>query len=172
MISHVQNFYCIIQTLNIITCSFLMPFIFQSFFHHLSLFILSFYHFPCLRLLIVCMTMILHTQVLASQRSWKCVLRLQSNLKLRAGLSALNYHFLTEPLILAPLLLTQNIEEHLPQTISTTNTGKWLDAKSLITSETVSCRSFSDIHSAKSPVVFPTVFLNHSLAGCSYDCDL
>lgn len=90
MISHVQNFYCIIQTLNIITCSFLMPFIFQSFFHHLSLFILSFYHFLCLRLLIVCMTMILHTQVLASQRSWKCVWRLQSNLKLRAGLSTLS----------------------------------------------------------------------------------
>lgn len=82
-----------------------------------------------------------------------------------------NNHFLTEPLILAPLFPTQSLEEHLLRTISTTNTGKWLEAKSLITSESLACRSFSDIDSAKSPVVFPTAFLNHRLARCNYDCD-
>lgn len=34
--------------------------------------------------------MIFHTQVLAAHKSWKLVLGLQSNPKLRAGLSVLN----------------------------------------------------------------------------------
>lgn len=84
MLSHVQIFSCIIQTLIIAMCYFLMLFFFLPFFFRVCK--------HNLHLLIACMTMILPTQVQAPHQSWKHLLRIELNLKIRAYLSALNYN--------------------------------------------------------------------------------
>lgn len=60
-----------------------------------AFFFLPFFFRVCkhnLHLLIACMTMILPTQVQAPHQSWKHLLRIELNLKIRAYLSALNYN--------------------------------------------------------------------------------